>query len=365
MAIFPRRLGPAILALFLAVSAASVFPRARSEDQDPGKDRESAPAPALVPAVSPYMDVHTHIDPRDPVASVEAAAQSVRVQNAARIFLLAEPYPQDDPERYDVDIFLSAAKKYPGKLSVVGGGGTLNAMIMESVRTGDSGPEVQRKFKARAEELLQEGVVGFGELAAEHLIQPSSGLKDYEYAPPDHPLFLLLADIAAENNVPIDLHMEAVPREMPLPPDLGPPNPSRLPANIPGFERLLRHNRNAKIIWAHAGADFTGYRTPELCRRLLKANSNLYMEIKYDPITPGKNPVVVDGKIKPEWLKLIEDFPDRFVIGSDQHYRPIPAKGQPRWEATVLILNQLPAGLRQKIGIDNVLHIYGKLAKAS
>jgi len=248
---------------------------------------------------------------------------------------------------------------------VVGVGGTLNAMILESVRTGDSGMEVQNKFRERAEELVREGVVGFGEMAAEHLIQPSSALKDYEHAPADHPLFLLLANIAAENDAPIDLHMEAIPQAMPLPPDLKAPNPPQLPANIPAFERLLRHNRNAKIIWAHAGADFTGYRTPNLCRRLLKSNSNLYMEIKYDPMTPGKNPVVVDGKITTEWLRLFKDFPDRFVIGSDQHYRPIPGKGQPRWEATVLILNQMPTGLRQKIGIDNVLHIYRKVTKVS
>ena len=31
--------------------------------------------------------------------------------------------------------------------------------------------------------------------------------------PPDHPLYLLLADIAAQHGVPIDLHMEAVPAD--------------------------------------------------------------------------------------------------------------------------------------------------------
>ena len=211
-----------------------------------------------VPALSSYIDVHTHIDSRDPNASVEMAVRSMGSQNAAKLFLLAEPYPQNDPARYDAEIFLPSAKKYPDKLAVLGGGGTLNAMILESARSGDSGPEVKRQFKERAEELLREGVAGFGELTAEHLSQPSSGIKDYEYAPPDHPLFLLLADIAAEHHVPIDLHMEAVPQTMPLPADLTAPNPPQLIANIAQFERLLAHNRGAKIIWAHAGADFTG-----------------------------------------------------------------------------------------------------------
>ena len=63
-------------------------------------------------------------------------------------------------------------------------------MIMQSVATGDAGPEVQKKFKERAEELLREGVIGFGEMTAEHF----DGFTPYQYAPPDHPLYLLLAD---------------------------------------------------------------------------------------------------------------------------------------------------------------------------
>ena len=72
---------------------------------------------------------------------------------------------------------------------------------------------MQKKFKERAEELLREGVVGFGEMTAEHF----DGSTPYQYAPADHPLYLMLADIAAEHDVPIDLHMEAVPQDMPLP----------------------------------------------------------------------------------------------------------------------------------------------------
>ena len=73
----------------------------------------------------------------------------------------------------------------------------------------------------------------------------------------------------------------------------------------------------------------------------------------------GKNPVIaVDGKIKPEWLKLFQDFPDRFLIGSDQIY-PLPQPSEPqRWQAIVLLFNQLPADLRKKIGLDNPTRLY-------
>ena len=310
-----------------------------------------------VPAVAPFVDVHTHPDPADPRRSVQAALEAMPAENAAKIVFMPPPFTADDAVRYDADIILPAVKEHADKLAVLGGGGTLNAMIQQSVRTGDAGPEVRQRFKARAEELLRLGAAGFGELTAEHF----QSATPYQSAPPDHPLFLLLADIAAEHGVPIDLHMEAVPHDMPLPPGLkSPPNPPQLRANIAAFERLLAHNSSARIIWAHAGWDNTGYRTPELCRRLLQAHRNLYMDVKIDPAKPGKNSPLAggaNGPIKTEWLKLFRDFPGRFVVGTDQHY-PEPPGSPQRWEAVVLLLNQLPPDLRQKIGMENAMGLY-------
>jgi predicted TIM-barrel fold metal-dependent hydrolase len=309
-----------------------------------------------VPALTPFVEEHAHFDEKDPAGSVRAAMAALGRENAAMILFQISPDTFDHPGRYDSEVILAEVKKHPGKLAITGGGGSLNAMIMQSVATGDAGPEVQKKFKARAEELLREGVIGFGEMTAEHF----DGFTPYQSAPPDHPLYLLLADLAAEHDVPIDLHMEAVPQDMPLPPDLkSPPNAPRLHANIAAFERLLSHNPRARVIWAHLGSDFTGFRTVELDRRLLQAHPNLYMEIKTDPDAHGRNyPLATDGKIKPDWMKLFTDFPDRFVIGSDQHY-PEPKDADKRWQETILLFNQLPADARKKIGTENVAHIYG------
>jgi predicted TIM-barrel fold metal-dependent hydrolase len=316
------------------------------------------------PAMSPFVDVHTHPDPADPERSVGAALEEMKLENAAKIVFMPPPFTADDPGRYDAEILLPAVKGRADKLAVLGGGGSLNAMIQESVKTGDAGPEILSKFKERAEELLRLGAVGFGELTAEHF----QGATPYQSAPPDHPLFLLLADIAAEHGVPIDLHMEAVPQTMPLPAPLkSPPNPPQLRANIAAFERLLAHNPRARIIWAHAGWDNTGYRTPALCRRLLQAHPNLYMDVKIDPLKPGRNSPLTDGAsgaIKPEWLQLFRDFPDRFVVGTDQHY-PEPRPGPQRWEAIVSLINQLPADLQKKIGMENATRLFAASSKSS
>ena len=209
-----------------------------------------------------------------------------------------------------------------------------------------------------AEELLRLGAVGFGELSIEHFSLPQSPVKDYEYAPADSPLMLLLADISAEHGAPIDLHMEALPQDMPTPADMGPPNPPMLHGNIAAFERLLSHNRGAKIIWAHAGSDNVGFRSPDMMRGMLQRHSNLYLEIKFDPGFPGKDPPIVDGKLKPEWLKLYQDFPDRFLIGSDQHFDPPATVPLARAQQNALLLEQLPPDLRRKIAVENAERLY-------
>src|SRR5438552_10819772 len=84
------------------------------------------------------------------------------------------------------------------------------------------------------------------------------------------------------------------------------------------------------------------------------------MEIKFDPGFPGTDPPIVDGKLKPEWLKLYSDFPDRFLIGSDQHFDPPATVPLARAQQNALLLNQLPPDLRRKIATENALRIYGK-----
>jgi hypothetical protein len=312
--------------------------------------------PPTPPALAPFIDVHTHFDEHDPEGAVRAVLQAITRENGTKIYLQIPPFGNDDPMAYDAEVIFPALKAHADRIGVLGGGGTLNPIIMRSVATGDAGPGVRQTFTDRAEALLRMGVSGFGEMAAEHFV----GATPYEYAPPDHPLYLLLSDIAAKHHVPIDIHMEAVPNEMPLPVELkSPPNAARLHPNIAAFERLLEHNPRTRIIWAHLGTDNTGFRTPDESRRLLRAHSNLYMEIKSDPRAIGKNPVMIDQKVSPRWLTVFDEFPDRFLIGSDQHY---PEDRQSaRWSSVVMIFNQLPARLRQEIGVDNPQRVFDRL----
>jgi len=349
------RLGRRMSALMLSAGGLAFFAFAQLGHASEGANPRTA---VLKPTGTPYIDAHTHIYQKDPEGAVQLLLSAMEHLNGSKVFIQTEPYGPGNPDAWDVEMILPAVKKHADKMAALGGGGTLNPMIIEAYRTGNAGPEVQKKFRERAEAILKAGAVGFGELSIEHLSLPQSPVKDYEYAPADSPLMLLLADIAAEHNAPIDLHMEAVPQDMPMPAEYKEPNPKELHANIAPLERLLAHNPRANLIWAHAGSDNIGFRTPEMSRRLLAAHPNLYMEIKYDPGFPGMDPPIVDGKLKPEWLKLYQDFPDRFIIGSDQHFDPPATVPLARAQQNALLLNQLPPDLRKKIAYENALKLY-------
>ena len=118
-------------------------------------------------------------------------------------------------------------KQYPQRFAFLAGGKSLNALIHEYANSREVSAAVLRRFEERAEEILRLGAVGFGEMAALHLSTREP--HPFEEADPDHPLFLLLADIAARHGVPIDLHMEAVVEELLTPAGFDhSPNPKML-----------------------------------------------------------------------------------------------------------------------------------------
>ena len=146
-------------------------------------------------------------------------------------------------------------------------------------------------------------------------------------------------------------------------------NPAKLTANLPELERLLAHNRQARIVWAHAGSDMLGHWTVELSRRMLKEHPNLYMSLRMALARQPQNfPLTQTGGVKPEWRSLLEEFPDRFVIGGDQFF---VAPGQRGGHAVTVsqrsgtmrqrinrFLAALPEPLARKIGYENAIRIY-------
>lgn len=364
---------------FMAIKASGIFALTvllstllACAPTDAPKSKPRTPDAQALGVTTGYIDTHNHLLGRfgsrsglqilDYEGAAQVALAKMNELGIERMLIMPPPFPPNHPNKYEMDDFVEVVRKYADRFGFLGGGGTLNPMIQQAVSDGNTGPEVRKRFEKKALEILSKGALGFGEMTAEHLSMNPK--HPYESAPPDHPLFLLLADIAARNDVLIDIHMEAVPEEMPLPPIerlSSPRNPKQLRSNIAPFERLLAHNRKAEIVWAHAGWCNTGRRTPALMDELLERHPNLYMSIKIGRDSFSQNrPLNRYGKVKPEWLNLVLKYPDRFLIGSDHFYlSPRIPKRMPRHaEASKVFLSQLPPEIARKVGYENAVSIF-------
>jgi len=318
-----------------------------------------------------YIDTHNHINGKfgqrankapDFDGAAQVALKKMDKLGIQKMIVMPPPFTPDNQMKYRSEEFASAVQKYPDRFAYLGGGGSLNPMILKAIEMGKTPPQLKQKFRQRANQIIKNGAAGFGELSAEHL---SLGPKHHhQSAPPDHPLFLVLADIAAQNNVPIDLHMEAVPKRMRVSSHVkGTNNPSHIEANIDAFERLLSHNPRAKIIWDHVGWDNTGYRTTQLIDKMMAKHPNLYMSFKISLNDSKAENVPIEKGVglKEDWIALIKKYPDRFIIGADQFYLSPQMKGrigQPSVDSTNRFFNQLPPDLAKKVGTENALKLF-------
>ena len=107
---------------------------------------------------------------------------------------------------------------------------------------------------------------------------------DYNF-PADSPLMQRLWSLSAAYRVPVNVH-----------------TPVR-DGLVAEMERLLASDRRGTWVWAHAGEA-----RPELLRRLLRLHPNLHVELS------GR---AFDIMRDPEWKVLLEEFSNRFVLGTD------------------------------------------------
>ena len=321
-----------------------------------------------------WIDVHVHPfggvgQDTDYRSAMDELLGIMKDNNMAKAIVM--PTPQGDSgsrSSWDIEDFLDLARAHPERLAVMGGGGSLNKMIHAESPDGKVSDELKARFRKRADDILAKGAIGFGEMSILHISLLEN--HTFESVNGDHPLLLMLADIAAQKDVPIDIHFDLVAEDMPSADWLSqPPNPAMFKRNLDGFERLLAHNRKARIVWAHAGSDNLGQWTAQLSREMLARHPNLYMSLRLNIGRGGhkKNNPLAETGLKPHWQQVFVEFPDRFVIGGDQFFTPpgnrsfvakfAKAAGVIR-KRTNIFLSRLPPDIARKIGYENAIRIY-------
>ena len=181
---------------------------------------------------------------------------------------------------------------------------------------------------------------GIGEVMSRH-----DDLTAFTYGEPpraDHPALMKVYRFAAEKKLPVLIHhniSSAV---------------KQAPIYLKELENALRENPQTRIIWAHAGISRRVV-VPTLVdelRRMLTSYPNLSVDISWVvyPDYIGK-----DSQSLKTWAALLEEFPDRFLIGSDKvahwgGYREEIRKYDP-------LLEMLKPETARKITRENILRI--------
>lgn len=175
-------------------------------------------------------------------------------------------------------------------------------------------------------------IAGIGEIMCRH-----DDLTALTYGEPpraDNPAMLPVYDLAAEMRMPVLIHHNIA------------PSYAREPLYLQEMENALRHNRKARIIWAHVGVSrrVEVLNLPEIADNVLRRHKNLYFDISW---LVFENYIARDDASLDVWAALLSRHPDRFMIGTDvvghwetyprniTKYRPLLARLSPETAAGV------------------------------
>jgi hypothetical protein len=113
-------------------------------------------------------------------------------------------------------------------------------------------------------------------------------------------------------------------------------------------QRLFGQDPDARVLWAHAGFD-----RPANVRAMMLRYRRLWADLAF------RNDHAPNGRLDPEWRALLEEFPDRFMLGTDTfaperwHYVGRHAEWSRGW------LADLPAELAEQIAWRNANALFG------
>jgi hypothetical protein len=158
---------------------------------------------------------------------------------------------------------------------------------------------------------------------------------------PDNAVFNQLMDLSREYDVPALIHVDA--------------------ANEKYFLGICKTHADIRIIFAHAGGNLK----PRHIRSVLEQCPNVWVDFaarddwRYGGLTNAA------GLLRASWKKLVLDYPDRFITGTDPVWRVTRTQSWDEpddgWDHYAQLydyqqtwLADLPAAVHKKIAWDNV-----------
>jgi len=143
---------------------------------------------------------------------------------------------------------------------------------------------------------------GIGEILTRH--DDLTGLTYGEQARANHIALDPVYTFAAKHDLPVCIHSDITSVWV------------HEPLYLHEMEEAVKKHPQTRFIWAHAGISrrMTVPSLVQVLRRMLKTYPNLWIDLSWVVYPMDVYPA---GKLNKEWVALVEEFPDRFMIGTD------------------------------------------------
>lgn len=262
---------------------------------------------AADPYTGPIVDAHGHIGGSFDTDLMDRVTQANGVR---AMTLMARYYPgmaRDQDRPGDDDMALALAAKHPGRFIALVG--MQRPLLTGPQKWNEPDDAVKGLLESTEKKLASGKFHGIGEVIVRHFAY--SGGPHAELDQPIYSAFTReLSRLAAKFDVPIVVHMEGAP-------DL-----------VANFSRLIAGNPKVVYVWAHN----CGRSRAPVIRDMLTKHSNLMCDLAgmvnfaprgvgYGTGWPRKEVYTAlmeeNGRFFPEMQAVYQDFPDRFVIGTD------------------------------------------------
>lgn len=177
---------------------------------------------------------------------------------------------------------------------------------------------------------------GIGEISAAHF--PSAGFAETDFSPTG-PMMAGIMALARKHRVPVMVHVEST--------------------RMAELGEMLARFPDVAVIWAHGG-----YTPLFLARRMLQRHPNLTYELSArtwprHPRSPDYTLLRDGARVWPEWLQLVEEMPERFLVGSDASHRSAESEAM-KFASVQNFLAQLSPRAQALVGRDNLLRLVGR-----
>lgn len=352
-----RRTAAVIVSIALSSTAACVATAAPSNQpfaidmSRSSLDRAARPFKKLYDG--PLVDAQSHVVTTNRKTGVEDAPDLVEALDSAGVArLVLLPTPNDARmNRPDVmEIWRSRARDSSGgRILTACGGPYFSVWMDDTVHSGRPPEDLPARLARLTGELSGSGCAGAGEIGYMHYNK--TGKQGVIQLPMAYPPLLAAAEVAAKAGKPFYLHAES--RE---------PNGARHEEETFGTIAAL-FKQSPKLTLICTSGCFT---TAANARALLKAYPGLMMTIKnyrnpeeWSHLEPVTN---LDGNVFEDWGALLDDMPDRFMIGMDFMFSRIDSD---RYDANVrkvrLMLGSLKLDAARKIAAGNAERVFGAL----